>query len=259
MKSKVKRRYIILLSLLLLVVTFGIVFFQFTPIGYCMTVQFRDFTEVEHNIYIDNEYSYVTVNENNELIDKDNVPSLINEAKSRVRAFFGELQSDPVFIISDKSDKYSKTGSGIAYTFTLFRVHSYIAISHTHLNVDVIAHEITHAELHYRVTEGKLFQVGNDYGIPVWFNEGLAGINDHREFLSDEAMNRKIEIGFEFFDVTQLSRADFIDVNSFLSQENYLMCTHVVKTWVDVNGIDALLLLIDGVRSGDDFFELYGS
>ena len=254
-----KRRYIILLSLLLLAVTLGIVFFQFTPVGYCMTVRFRKFTEVERNIYISNEYSYVTVNKNNELIDKDSVPELITEAKSRVTAFFGELLCDPVFIISDKTDTYRKTGSGITYTFTLFRFHSYIAISHINLNVDVIAHEITHAELYYRVTKGKLFQVGNDYGIPIWFSEGLAGINDHREFLSDEAMNRKIEIGFEPFDVTPLTRADFIDVNSFLCQENYLMCTHVVKTWVDVNGIDSLLLLIDGVRAGDDYYELYDS
>jgi hypothetical protein len=266
-KLKRKKRFIFIFAIPLLLIIAGVAFFQFTPIGYCMTVQFRSFTEVEPNIFIHNDYSFVTTNENNELVGKDDIPAIINEARNRVAEFFGEeLQSDPVFIISDNSKIYKRTGERIIYRFVLHDVFSYIAVSYRHLNVDILAHEITHAELYYRVMNGKSFRFSFDKYIPIWFDEGLASINDHRSMMNEEALNRKIEMGTEIIDVTTLTKADFQGThvndsffNTLIIQEYYLFSRHKVLGWINENGIDALLRLIDEVRDGKDFYDLYNN
>ena len=266
MKNSKQRLRIMALSIsaiIFLIIIAGAVFFQYTPIGYCMSIQCRDFTETEHNIYIDNDYAYVTVNENHEFISKDNAATIINEAKSRVSDFFGgELQCDPVIIISDNSDIIRKIGDRNAYTFTLHRLFSYIAISHEYLNVDIIAHEITHAELYCRIMNGRPFQFV--IPVPIWFNEGLASINDYSAKMSEETWKQKTDNGTKVRDITKFTKADFSGksvndemANAFIVQENYLMCKHEVKAWLDDNGINALLSLIDGIRDGMDFEALY--
>jgi len=255
-KKKRKIRYIIIVLFPVLIIASAIVFVQFTYVGYCMSIRFRDFTEVKRNIYIDNSY---TGNKNG-FISREDVVKIIGEAKNRVADFFGEeLHCDPVFIISDNADSYRKTGDKNTWTVSLNKVYSYISISHEYLNVDFMAHEITHAELNYRILNGKPFHSAHDF-VPVWFDEGLASINDYRDIMSEEALQRKIELlGFVIRDVTHLTKTDLHgnDVSPWLIQENYLMCRHIVKTWIDKNGINALLLMIDGIRAGKSFEVLY--
>ncbi|MCL2221461.1 MAG: hypothetical protein FWC20_04835 [Oscillospiraceae bacterium] len=46
-----------------------------------------------------------------DLFGKDDVPTLISEARNRVEILFGgELQSDPIFIISDNPATIRRTG-----------------------------------------------------------------------------------------------------------------------------------------------------
>ena len=52
---------------------------------------------------------------------------------------------------------------------------NYISVSDEYLNIDIIAHELTHAELHTRLNMKAL------KSIPTWFDEGLATQNDYRE------------------------------------------------------------------------------
>jgi hypothetical protein len=228
-----------------------------------MSIRFRDFAEVEPNIFINSNYSYVTVNDDGELVGKVDIPSIVNEARSRVAAFFGgELQSDSVFIFSDNDKTINKTGDRHAYSFTLYNYYSYIAISYRNINVDIIAHEITHAELHYRLMNGRMFQF--NVSVPTWFNEGLASINDYRNIMNEEALKKRLENGADIIDVTKLTKADFRKThvndamfNALIIRDYYLLSRHEVNSWIEKNGVDALLWLIDGIRSGRDFHELY--
>jgi hypothetical protein len=256
------RLYVVIVAVISVIILSSAAFFRFTPIGYCMSVPFRGFTEAERHIFIDNAYAHVTVNKNGEFVGKDAAAAIISEARDRVSDFFGgELQCDPIYIISDNPDVFNKSGEKNAYTFTLHRLFSYIAISHNYLNVDIVAHEITHAELYYRIMNGKALQFS--IPVPAWFNEGLASINDYSEKMSEEAWRQKTADGTKTVDVTGLTKKDFSGANGisnpWLIQENYLMCRHEVKSWIDENGVDGLLRLIDGVREGGDFRELYGS
>ena len=258
-KKKIKKWHIVIFGIISLLIVAGVVFFQFTPIGYCMSVKYRNFTEVEHNIYVDKPFPYVTVNGHGDLlnIDDNGITTIVKEARNRVSDFFGgKLQSDPVIIISDYMDFH------ITYTVSLHKLFIYIAISHKYLNVDILAHEITHAELHYRVLNGKPFRSERAF-IPLWFDEGLASINDYRKVMSEETWELKSDTT-KAKDATKFTRADlygkFSDdefFNALIINENFLLCRHEVKKWIDKNGINALLRLIDGVRNGKDFETLY--
>jgi hypothetical protein len=224
-----------------------------------MTIKFRNFTEIEQKIFINNNYTWV-IEYNNKLYNEDGVIMLINEARNRVTDLFnGELQSDPVFIVSDNYNTIRKTGDRHTYTVVLHDVFTFIAISYKYLNVDILAHEMVHAELNHRVLQGKPFrQIDNI--IPAWFQEGLASIVDYRDIMSKEALQSKTDI----IDVTNLTRNDFqINhvndpfFNALIIQEFYLFSKHKIKSWLENNGIDALFDLIDGVRSGKDFLVLY--
>lgn len=260
MRNKLKGRSIILIAVVAMIIVVGvasIIFFQFTNIGFCMTIRLRNFTEVEHHIFINNNGSICE----NEAIEA------VNEARHRVADLFGEeLQSDPVIIFSDNPRTYRRTGEATVYTFTLHRVFSYISISHRNLNADIIAHEITHAELHFRLINGRMFRFENYIRntIPLWFDEGLSSIPDHREMFSREVWERKIVHAGYVADVTMFPATEFRDDRAMDSPlfalhitNNFLLARHEVMAWIEYNGTEGLLRLIDAVRDGADFAEIY--
>jgi len=65
-------------------------------------------------------------------------------------------------------------------------VNSYIVVSPEYLNVDILAHELTHAEVHARVFTGRLWDW---LSIPTWFDEGIALQNDYLEKTLDSRHN----------------------------------------------------------------------
>jgi hypothetical protein len=266
---KRKKRLIILIAIPLAIIIAGVIFFQFTNIGYCMTVRFRDFTEVEHNIFVNNTFSYNVEYTTGEIINIDVIPEIVSEARKRVAELFGgELLSDPVIIISDDSRTYRISGDRHTYTGVLFgKVFSYISLSHSYVRVDFLAHELTHTELHYRLLSGKMFRFNVDRYVPIWFDEGLASIPDHRRIFDDETWNIRTDNGTNIdVDVTALTRADFRGMhvddpffNALIIQEFFLFSRHEILSWLEENGTGGLLQLIDGIREGEDFHNLYNS
>lgn len=132
-----------------MIFTVAVIYFQFTSLGYRMTVPYRDFTEIQKNVYVENDYSG----------DIDEVKSLVDEAGNRVFEFWGNIESTPTVIISDNAETLAKLGGDHdTSTAIIFRAYSYISVSDEYLNVDILAHEMTHAELHARLYKGKLPQ-----------------------------------------------------------------------------------------------------
>jgi len=266
---KRKKRLIILTAIPFAIIIAVTVFFQFTNIGYCMTIRFRNFTEVERNIFLNSDFEYSVEYTTGEVINWDVIPEIVSEARNRVVELFGgELLSDPVIIISDDSRTYRISGDRHTYTGALFgRVHSYISLSHSYARVDVLAHELTHAELHYRLLNGKMFRFSVDRYVPIWFDEGLASIPDHRRIFDKDTWNTRTDNGTSIdIDVTALTRADFRGThvndpffNALIIQEFFLFSRHYVMSWLEENGAEGLLLLIDGVRAGEDFHDLFNS
>ena len=167
-KRQIKKRAIIFLVVIGLLLAASVGFFQFTALGYRMSVPYRGFTELLPRVYVQNSYSG----------DQAQILDVVTKAQDRVAAFWGDTKSRPLLIISDDPQTIARLGGDHdTSTAVLWRASSYISIAKAYLNVDIVAHELTHAELHARLYEGKLRP---ETLVPIWFDEGLALQNDFR-------------------------------------------------------------------------------
>ncbi len=210
-----------------------------------MTVKYRNFTQAQTNVYIDNLYSG----------DRDEVLAIINDAKDRVSGFWGNVESNPVIIISDKQKTIEKLGGDHdTSTMVFFQAYCYISVSNEYLNIDIVAHELTHAELHTRLYKGKL----PHSMIPIWFDEGTATQNDYREDYSEETWLEKTNNGANTIKLDEMDTASkFYAGNAEDRKFRYLISRHEVKRWIEKNGVDKLIELINSVNAGKNFYELY--
>jgi hypothetical protein len=95
---------------------------------------------------------------------------MIEKAKDRVRTFFGDVrfQDETIFIICDDDKLTRKLGEDHGTVILYFPSETYyICISDEYLELDILAHEITHAELHIRLSpkHKKEFRLGSMKGL----------------------------------------------------------------------------------------------
>ena len=251
MKVKSKKRSILCccISLILLLLLAAVYFFQFTGLGYRMTVPYRrSFEKATDNIYVNKNYSG----------NIKEAIQLTEEALERDSVFFGELQctDTTIIIICDDDKLLSKLGgdhdtkTALSALFDMKK--NYISVSDEYLNIDIIAHELTHAELHTRLNMKAL------KSIPTWFDEGLATQNDYREQYgldawieqTDNGKNalplEDMDTGFEFY-------ADPVEDRRF----RYLNANHEVSVWMDTHQQIGLLELLDKLNNGEEFDVAY--
>ena len=247
MKIKSKKKKIILcccISLILLLLLAAVYIFQFTGLGYRMSVPYRSsFEKVADNIYVNKNYSG----------NIKEAIQLTEEALERDRAFFGELQcTDTTIIIFCDDDKLLSKLDGDHDTKTSYTKKNYISVSDEYLNIDIIAHEFTHAELHTRLNMKAL------KSIPTWFDEGLATQNDYREQYGLDAWieqtdNGKNTVPLEDMDTGSEFYADPLEDRRF----RYLNAKHEVSVWMDTHQQKGLLELFDKLNNGEDFDTAY--
>ncbi len=246
MKVKSKKKIIICccISLILLVLLAAVYIFQFTGLGYRMSVPYRSsFEKVADNIYVNKNYSG----------NIKEAIQLTEEALERDRAFFGELQcTDTTIIIFCDDDKLLSKLDGDHDTKTSYTKKNYISVSDEYLNIDIIAHELTHAELHTRLKMKALKK------IPTWFDEGLATQNDYREQYGLEAWieqtdNGKNALPLEDMDTGSEFYAGTADDRRF----RYLNAKHEVGVWMETHQQKGLLELFDKLNNGEDFDTAY--
>ena len=123
MKVKSKKKIIICccISLILLLLLAAVYIFQFTGLGYRMSVPYRSsFEKVADNIYVNKNYSG----------NIKEAIQLTEEALERDRAFFGELQcTDTTIIIFCDDDKLLSKLDGDHDTKTSYTKKNYISVS----------------------------------------------------------------------------------------------------------------------------------
>ena len=246
MKTKKKKRFLVIAILILLGMA-AVYFFQFTPYGYLMTVPYRPaFQEISDHVYI---------NQNNAR-DRQEILDLIEQAKDRDRAFFGELRflDETNIVICDDENLTQKLGEdhGTVLYSVPFK-QNYICVSDAYLTLDILAHEITHAELHTRLSTNAYRR------IPTWFDEGLATQNDYRAQYSEEQWivqtdNGKNTVALEDMD----TRSEFYAGEAEDRRFRYLNAKHELAVWMETHGQQGLLELLDKLNDGADFYTAYG-
>lgn len=237
-----------ILALLVLLLAAAVYFFQFSDLGYRMSVPCRQsFEKIAENIYVNRGYAG----------DREALLQLSENARARVGAFFGDVQGTDatIVIFCDDEKLQAKLGSGKDTTTVTFPVkRNYISISEEYCDLDILAHELTHAELHTRLNEKPL------RALPTWFNEGIAVQNDYREQYGAQAWEEQTDHGKNVVALTDMDTPDEFYAGSAEDRRfRYLNARHEVGEWMETHGQAGLLALIDRLNGGEDFDTVYRS
>lgn len=233
-------------GLLLLFAIATVCFFQFTAVGYRMTVPYRySFEEITDNIYVNRNYSR----------NREETLQLTGGAKERVEKFYGDLRclDDTIIIICDDDLLLSRLGGDHDTITTIFPSEkSYISVSDEYFNIDILAHELTHAELHARLSKSALLK------IPKWFDEGIALQNDNREQYSLEEWIEQTDNGCHTVALDDMDEASEFYAGTIEDRRfRYLNAKHEVGVWMETHTRQGLLELIDKLNNGEKFSIAY--
>ena len=245
-KNRKKILKCVISAFFLLLVIAAVYFFQFNAAGYRMTVPCRSaFEEIDDNIYINRSFSGSI----EEAIGR------IDSAKERVKDFFGDLccLEDTVIIICDDDLLLSRLGGDHDTKTCYFPAKKhYISVSDEYFNVDILAHELTHAELHTRLSESAQKK------IPTWFDEGIALQNDYREQYSFETWIEQTDNGSHTVALEDMDEASEFYAGTVEDRRfRYLNAKHEVDGWMETHKRQGLMELIDKLNNGEAFLIAY--
>ena len=235
------------IAFLILLVAAGVCFFQFIGTGYRMTVPWRaSFEAVADNVYMNRDHAG----------DRKEAIQMIDRAKERVETFFGDLRGleDTIIILCDDDRLLAKLGGDHDTINVVFptRKH-YICVSDEYLNVDVLAHELTHAELNARLSASAMRR------IPTWFDEGLSLQNDCREQYSEEQWVTQTDSGKNIVALEDMDTPLMFYAGEAADRRlRYLNAKHELAVWMAAHGQHGLLALLEQLNGGADFHTAYG-
>lgn len=240
------KKTVLFITIPTVLVAVVVLLLQFTRYGYLMTLPYRSaFTEIDEHVYINKDYAG----------DRQELMEMIGQAKDRVNNFFGGLsfQDNTIFIIYDDENLRRKIGEDhAAIIFSFPSEIRYICVSDEYLELDILAHEITHAELHARLsTEAQKT-------IPTWFDEGLAMQNDYRERYSEAQWTQQTNNGENAVALEDMDTpSDFYAGEAEDRRFRYLNAKHELDVWMTAHGQHGLLELLDRLNGGADFTTAY--
>lgn len=194
----------------------------------CELIEYASYSEIAPNIFVSTSF---------DLSQKDELLALINLGKSRVNNTFGQMLSQPKVVITTNENEASYFGSNLYGNTLLTPLGQCIVLGPKGQNIDVIAHEYTHAEVHFRV--GWLKHLLN---VPIWFNEGISLLVDFRQ----PYLLKNIDLSQQA--ITDVKR------NSFDFSINNYKASRVL-----VDGIDkqSLYQNLEKVKQGQDISRVF--
>jgi hypothetical protein len=221
----------------------------------CATIRFADFSGIQPGIYASNGSS---ASQQKELL------SLLNKSRQRLRNFWGKMEGKPVIVFCHTAELYEKYGSrnGSPANYFGAALGSYVVISPDGLDVDVISHEMCHAEL-----TGRLGWLTMNTQIPQWFNEGLALMADYRfpnengqiSYRSYQKKWKEFTYGSNFtLNLQQLQDIEsFAPKDAYSQQLAYLRSGMEVSRWLEIVQRKGLLSFIEKMQADGNFDSSY--
>ena len=232
------------------------------------TIFFKDF-------YLDKlpfEQATIYVNPEMKKEKREEIILLYQKSRLRIDSIFGNTESKPFILVGTtnevmqlfgNTDNPTQVKTGMTH---LTPFGAYIILSPEGTNIDVLSHELSHAELMQRLgwqTRRKK--------IPIWFDEGLAMLVDKRfeywkELHSDWKKLTDIETKNSIFpnhykkdNKDRFSLQNLQTTEQFFTEDaqvHYFLAQEEVSRWYRKEGQQGILELIDKLKK-QSFEESY--
>ena len=207
----------------------------------CVLITYRGLDEVAPGILASSD---VTIGQRLDIV------RLHAAAKLRIANTFGATRASPVIVIGSTEalrDLFPGAGSYASTIFVPYR--SCVIVGPKGHDVNILAHEQLHAEIHQRVGHWhRLTQ------IPTWFDEGLAMQVDFRERYTWSLQSGAVASGT----VKQwTSRSQFFRGDDEELTRHYAMAKEEVRRWLEGVGHENVYGFLERVRHGERFVEIY--
>lgn len=237
-----KKRKVVFLFVLILFSTVGIAHaFVFPQQTRCMLVDFYSF-EKEGRLYFRSGLKEET---------KETLKKVIEQAEERVEGFWGEKRSRPKYIYCANEEDYHLFGvSIVSPAVAHMKLGTYVVISKDGIDLDIIAHEISHTELYERIGF-----YNREFKIPTWFDEGLAMQVDYRAYYSIDTLKVKSDNFKQLPDVSKMN--SYAQFGSGTREEvmiNYSTAKYEVEKWYTPKKLETF---IQEINSGNSFENSY--
>ncbi|MGB0429844.1 MAG: hypothetical protein ACPGLV_05175 [Bacteroidia bacterium] len=180
----------------------------------------------------------------------DTLKALINKSIKKNETLWGSgFYAKPIIIYCNTYKQYLKyAGEYTAGMTRVTSINTYLILWRGGLSLDVIAHELCHAELSARLGIYNRLLL-----MPGWFDEGLAMQLDERDefkWLTDTT---------NFYEYLKPLRGhkSFWDGSLFKVSKNYCYAKIEVANWLGPHPAEKLSQLLNGLNEGTSFTKLY--
>jgi hypothetical protein len=188
-----------------------------------------------------------SLTDNESEVDQRRYVQLTRDARARIEGTFGSVESKPTLVFFSRPDGFGPFRLN-AYGSTQFiGRRACVMVGPKGQSVDVVAHELMHAEIHHRVGYLKRF-----LQLPTWFDEGVAMQVDYRNrysLSSQDAQNADYVRGLTTF-------SSFFKDDEQAVIRNYASAKQVAASWLSKVGTTSLYSRLQRMRNGESFAEI---
>jgi len=201
------------------------------------------------SIELDKISEYIYVDKSMPAEQRQSLLAIYYKSQKRIEAFFGTRRAKPYLIVGNTDFVIKNYGNQNAQTGLthLSFLASYIVLDSMGLNIDVISHELCHAELKKRVG-----WYAREFKIPTWFDEGLAMLVDKRfpEWEVDWEMMTDKGKTAPSLETLANAKQFFEGKNTYI---HYITAQKEVDKWYKKSEQEGLLEFINSVNEGASF------
>jgi len=171
---------------------------------------------------------------------------LLEKARSRIESTFGSLQSQPTVYFFYLENSYWPLKLNQYGSTSFLGYKTCVAIGPHGQNVDVVAHELMHAEIAART--GFWTRATK---VPTWFDEGLAMQVDYRD-------RYRLQTSIDTEYVTRLfSGRDFFVADSKNLTQNYAAAKSEVNDWLSQQTSKSVYESLSELKHGASFDSIW--
>jgi hypothetical protein len=179
-------------------------------------------------------------------VDQQRYVQLTRDARVRIESTFGTVESKPILVFFDRPEGFGPFRLN-AYGSTQFiGSRACVLVGPKGQNIDVVAHELMHAEIHHRVGYLKRF-----LQLPTWFDEGVAMQVDYRPRYSLSPQDAQKTAYVRDF----TTYSTFFKGDDQALRRNYASAKHEVASWLSKVGSTSLYSRLQRMRDGQSFAE----